>query len=131
METQMIELSHDPHPPQNPPLVPLRIDEGSEAPVAAVQSMSFRALVNSKIRVVAPLLGLSLLFILGTALLAGYDRSLMAQKVVGALNVGYLLVLLMYALSWAVACIYVHAANNRFDAQAAQAVDDVRRWSRT
>jgi len=127
----MIELSQDPHPPQNLPLVPLRIDEGSEAPVAAVQSMSFRALVSVKIRVVAPLLGFSLLFILGTALLAGYDRPLMAQKVVGAFNVGYLLVLLMYGLSCAVACIYVYAANNRFDALAALAADDARRWSRT
>ena len=127
----MIELSHDPRPSQNPPLVPLRIDEGSEAPVAAVQLMSFRALVSVKIRVVAPLLGLSLLFILGTALLAGCDRPLMAQKVAGAFNVGYLLVLLLYGLSWAAACIYVHAANNRFDAQAALAADDARRWSRT
>jgi uncharacterized membrane protein (DUF485 family) len=127
----MIELSHDPHPPQNPPLVPLRIDEGSAAPVSAVHLMSFRALVSAKIRVVAPLLGLSLLFIFGTALLAGYDRPLMAQKVVGAFNVGYLLVLLMYGLSWAAACIYVYAANNRFDAHAALAADDARRWSRT
>lgn len=127
----MIELSHEPHPQQNPPLVPSRIAEGSEGPVAAVQLMSFRALVSVKIRVVAPLLGLSLLFILGTALLAGYDRPLMAQKVVGAFNVGYLLVLIMYGLSWAVACIYVYAANNRFDAQAALAADDARRWSRT
>ncbi|MGH8781644.1 DUF485 domain-containing protein [Paraburkholderia sp.] len=128
----MIELSHDPHPPQNPPLVPLRIAEGSsEAPVSAVQLPSFRALVNVKIRVVAPLLGFSLLFILGTALLAGYDHPLMAKKVVGAFNVGYLLVLLMYGLSWAVACIYVYAANSRFDVQAALAADDARRWGPT
>ncbi|MGF6852885.1 DUF485 domain-containing protein [Paraburkholderia sp. CI3] len=127
----MIELSHDPHPPQTPPLVPLRIDEGSSVPVSAVNSMSFRALVSAKIRVVAPLLGLSLFFILGTALLAGYNRPRMAQKVVGAFNVGYLLVLLMYGLSWAAACIYVYAANNRFDTQAALAADDARRRSRT
>ena len=127
----MIELSHDPHSPQNPSLIPLSIVEASEAPIAPVELMSFRALVSSKIRVVAPLLGLSLLFILGTALLAGYDRPLMAHKVAGPFNVGYLLVLLMYALSWAVACVYVYVANNRFDAWAAQAADDVRHRSRT
>jgi uncharacterized membrane protein (DUF485 family) len=92
--------------------------------------MNFRALVSLKVRVVAPLLGLSLLFILCTALLAGYDRPLMAQKVLGAFNVGYLLVLLMYGLSWVTACIYVYAANNRLDPQAALAADAAR-WSRT
>ena len=56
---------------------------------------------------------------------------LAAAYLIGGIPFGYLLVLLMYGLSWAAACIYVYAANNRFDAQAALAADDARRWSRT
>ena len=87
-----------------------------------VLSASFKKLVGTKVRFVAPVLSLSFVFIFGTALLSGFDRPLMAAKVAGAFNVGYLLVVLMYCLSWAAATWYVHVANRRFDAQAERAI---------
>lgn len=87
----------------------------------AVTSPGFRSLIAAKRRLVGPLLGFSLVFILGMTLLAGYGRPLMAVKVVGAFNVGYLLILLTYVLCWVVAVIYVNVANENFDRLAGEA----------
>jgi len=94
--------------------------------IDAVRSASFKKLIGTKVRIVAPLLGLSIVLILAASLLAGYDRPFMAEKVLGAFNVGYLLVVLMYCLSWAAAACYVYVANRWFDAQAEQAVIEAR-----
>lgn len=84
----------------------------------AMQTRAFRELIALKVRTVGPLLMASFVFILGVSLLAGYAKPLMAAKVFGAVNVGYLLVFLTYVLCWVVSVVYVRVANNRFDKQA-------------
>ncbi|AMR78533.1 MULTISPECIES: DUF485 domain-containing protein [Pseudomonadota] len=81
----------------------------------AAYTHSFRELIGAKRRLVVPLLGGSLAFILAVTLLAGYGRELMGWKVLGPLNVGYVLILLIYALCWLVATVYVNTANRRFE----------------
>lgn len=88
----------------------------------AVASTTFKQLLHTKRRLVAPLLIASFAFIVATMLLAGYAKPLLALKVSGAFNLGYLLVLLTYLICWAVAVIYVRSANARFDAQADAAI---------
>lgn len=92
---------------------------------AAVRSPSFTKLLALKARCVGPLLAASFVFIIGVTLLAGYAKPFLAQKVAGAFNLGYLLILLTYVLCWTVALIYVATANRRFDPQAAVAVREV------
>ncbi len=89
---------------------------------AAMASASFSELLQTKTRLVKPLLLASFGFIVVTMLLAGYARGFMAQKVIGAFNMGYLLVLAIYLLCWAVAVIYVRTANAKFDWQSAAAI---------
>lgn len=91
----------------------------------AVRSTPFTKLLALKARCVGPLLAASFVFIVAMTLLAGYAKPFLAQKVAGAFNLGYLLILLTYVLCWAVSLIYVAAANRRFDAQAAAAVQEV------
>lgn len=88
----------------------------------AVSSTAFKQLLHTKRQLVAPLLIASFAFIVATMLLAGYAKPLLALKVAGAFNLGYLLVLVTYLVCWAVALIYVHRANARFDSQAAAAI---------
>lgn len=90
----------------------------------AMQTRAFRELIALKVRTVGPLLFASFAFILGMALLAGYAKPLLATKVFGAVNVGYLLVFLTYVLCWIVSVAYVRIANVHFDqrARAASAV---------
>lgn len=96
----------------------------------AIRTPAFRELIALKARTVAPLLGVSFVFILGMSLLSGYAKPLMAAKVFGAANVGYLLVFLTYVLCWIVSVAYVRAANRRFDEQARSASEAVRRGAR-
>ncbi len=88
----------------------------------AVASAAFAELLRLKRRSVGPLLGLSFAFIIAMALLAGFAKPLMATKVAGAFNLGYLLILLSYVLCWGVSLLYVRVANRRFDAKAAEAL---------
>ena len=97
-------------------------EEDSRYWSAAVASAQFSTLLATKIRCIAPLLATSFAFLVTLTLLAGYAKGFMGQKVVGAFNVGYLMILLTYLLCWAVSVIYVRAANRSFDAQSAQAI---------
>jgi uncharacterized membrane protein (DUF485 family) len=46
----------------------------------------------------------------------------MAHKVVGAVNVGFILIAANYVLAWVLAIIYVRVANTTFDPLAKKAV---------
>lgn len=88
----------------------------------ATRDPSFRALMSAKTRFLVPVVAIYLGFYLGVALLAGFAREFMAQSVIGALNVGYLLILAIYAMAWIIALIYVRVANRSFDPKAEQAL---------
>ncbi len=103
------------------PIAPARDDDGRYWD-AAIASASFTELLQTKARLVKPLLLVSFVFIVTTMLLAGYAKAFMAQKVLGAFNMGYLLVFAIYLLCWGVAVVYVRTANAKFDAQAAAAI---------
>lgn len=49
------------------------------------------------------------------SLLAGFAPSLMSERVAGAVNVGFLLILATYVLTWVVAVVYVRHANRVHD----------------
>lgn len=91
----------------------------------AVAQPSFRALLHAKSRTLVPMGVLFLVCFLGVTLLAGFAKNFMAQKVLGAFNMGYLLVLSCYLLCWALALIYVRIADRKFDALSAQAVAEL------
>lgn len=93
----------------------------------AVNTPAFHRLVEARRRIVVPLLGVSLAYIFAMTLLAGYGKPLMAIKVWGAFNLGYLMVLATYLLCWVVAVIYVRVANRTFEALGQEAVAEVRR----
>ena len=90
--------------------------------IAAIASPSFSELLQTKTRLVKPLLLASFGFIVATMLLAGYAKGFMAQKVIGAFNMGYLLIFAIYLLCWGIAVIYVRTANAKFDLQSATAI---------
>jgi uncharacterized membrane protein (DUF485 family) len=104
------------------PLSQSSVDDDSRYWHDAVATASFRTLLATKRRCVAPLLIASFVFIIAMTLLAGFAKPFMGIKVVGSFNVAYLLVVLTYGLCWTVAVLYVRTANRDFDAQAAAAI---------
>lgn len=98
-------------------------DVDENARVATIlRSSSFGDLLAAKRRTVVPLLVVSLGYIFGVALLAGFSPALMSLRVVGSFNVGYLLVVMMYVLCWTVSVVYVSVANRCFERRAADVV---------
>lgn len=90
---------------------------------ARTEDMTFRRLVQIKRQIIGWLLGLSLGFFFVTLLLAGYARPFMSVKAFGALNVGYVLVIAIYLVTWGAALLYTLAAHRIFDPLAATARD--------
>ena len=88
----------------------------------AANDPSFRDLISAKARFLVPALILSLGFYLVYTLLAGLVPGFMAQRVLGPLSLGYLLVFATYIMAWGVALVYVRVANHSFDPKAANAV---------
>lgn len=94
-----------------------------------VNTAEFKDLLLTKKKVISYLLGVSLAFFFIVLLLAGYNRPLMAEKVSGSLNIGYVLVIAIYLASWGAALLYTFTAHRVFDplaAKAAKAASDGR-----
>lgn len=88
----------------------------------ATNDPSFRSLISTKARFLVPALILSLGFYLLITVLAGLAPGFMAQRVIGPLSLGYLLVFATYIMAWGVALVYVRVANHSFDPKATNAV---------
>ncbi|RTM15286.1 MAG: DUF485 domain-containing protein [Bradyrhizobiaceae bacterium] len=86
---------------------------------------SIRALVGEKLKYLVPMTIIFMVGYIGLTVLAAFGKSIMAIKVTGAFNVGYLLIAINYLLSWILAIVYVRIANNVFDPLAAKAAFDI------
>jgi uncharacterized membrane protein (DUF485 family)/nucleotide-binding universal stress UspA family protein len=90
----------------------------------AVHDRSFRDLIATKVRFLVPVVVFYLGFYLGITLLAGFAPEFMARRVIGAVNVGYLLIIAIYVVVWILALVYVRVANTTFDPKAASVAAD-------
>jgi uncharacterized membrane protein (DUF485 family) len=122
----MIELSQSTSLPADAS-VRTRDRNSLQAQVTVLQSESFRRLINAKRRLIGPLMGVSLVFILAVSLLSGYGHAFMSMKIAGSFNVGYLLVFSTYVLCWIVSIVYVSVANRTFEALAEDVAAEARK----
>jgi uncharacterized membrane protein (DUF485 family) len=58
---------------------------------------------------------------IGLTILAGFARDLMGTRVIGSVNLGFVLIAFNYLLSWLLAIVYGRIAAGRFDPLAARA----------
>jgi uncharacterized membrane protein (DUF485 family) len=97
---------------------------------AVVREPSFHELVSVKARFLVPVTVVALAFYLGVNILAGFARGIMSESAVGALNVGYVLIIVLYVMTWVIALVYVRVANRTFDTKAAEAAAALEKWRR-
>lgn len=90
---------------------------------AAVQHPSFKELLASKARFLGPVIAFYLVCYLGVTVLAGFAPGFMARPVLGAVNIGYVLITGVYVMTWVIALVYVRIANQNFDPKAATAAE--------
>lgn len=89
---------------------------------AVVREAPFRELVSVKTRFIVSVTAVALTFYLGVNVLAGFAPGFMSQRAVGPFNVGYVLILALYLMTWTIALVYIRVANRTFDPKAADAI---------
>jgi uncharacterized membrane protein (DUF485 family) len=81
----------------------------------STQHTAVALLITAKVAVLAPMTIILFVSYIGLTALAGFAKGFLALKVVGPVNVGYILIAGNYVLAWLLAIIYVHVANTTFD----------------
>jgi uncharacterized membrane protein (DUF485 family) len=90
---------------------------------AIESSPEFRELTARRRRIVAPLLAVFVVWFGGFLILTGYARGFMGESVYRGLTVGYLFAISLIPMTWAIAWIYIRAANAQLEPLAERARD--------
>jgi uncharacterized membrane protein (DUF485 family) len=86
---------------------------------------SVKALIAEKLKYLVPMTVIFMVGYIGLTVLAGFAKGLMGTRVIGAVNLGFVLIALNYALSWTLAIVYGRIAADKFDPIAARAVSEM------
>jgi uncharacterized membrane protein (DUF485 family) len=86
---------------------------------------SVRQLIAEKLRYLVPMTITFMVGYIGLTVLAGFFRDVTGVKVVGSVNLGFVLIALNYVLSWVLAYVYVRVAGEVFDPLAAKASSEI------
>jgi len=84
---------------------------------------SVRQLIAEKLKYLVPM---TIIFMVGYIGLTGFAGGLIGTKLIGSVNLGFLLIALNYALSWVLAIVYGRVASDVFDPLAATAAAEIR-----
>jgi len=87
---------------------------------------SVRQLIAEKLKYLVPMTIIFMVGYIGLTVLAGFAGGLIGTKLIGSVNLGFLLIALNYALSWVLAIVYGRVANDVFDPLAAKAAAEIR-----
>lgn len=90
-------------------------EAASSAWVEGVKSVEFRTLIAAKQRSIVPMVVIYIVGYMGLSVLAGFGRGILGMKVLGAVNLGFVLIAGNYAMSWALAIAYARISANRHD----------------
>lgn len=96
----------------------------NEAPLGAAH-VSVKLLVAEKLRYLVPMTIIFMAGYIGLTILAGFAKDLMGIRVVGSVNLGFVLIAFNYLLSWVLAIVYGRIAAGKFDPLAARAAMEV------
>ena len=84
-----------------------------------------RQLIAEKLRYLVPMTVIFMAGYIGLTILAGFAKDLMGTKVIGAVNLGFVLIAFNYLLSWVLAIAYGRIAAGKFDPLAARAATEI------
>jgi uncharacterized membrane protein (DUF485 family) len=88
---------------------------------------SVKQLIAAKLKYLVPMTIVFMVGYIGLTVLAGFAKDLMGAKLVGSVNLGFILIALNYVLSWVLAIVYGRIAADVFDPLAQKAVSDFHR----
>jgi len=91
-----------------------------------VQSAEFKKLIDAKRRSMVPMIIIYVVGYMGLSVLAGFGRGILGTKVMGSLNLGFVLIAGNYVMSWALAIVYARISANRHDPLVKMLIDKAR-----
>jgi uncharacterized membrane protein (DUF485 family) len=86
---------------------------------------SVKRLIAEKLKYLVPMTIIFMVGYIGLTILAGFARDLMGTRVIGSVNLGFVLIALNYLLSWVLAIVYGRIAAGKFDPLAAKAASEI------
>ena len=98
----------------------------SDAWVEGVESPEFRTLIDAKQRSIVPMVVIYMVGYMGLSVLAGFGRGILGTKVLGAVNLGFVLIAGNYVMSWVLGIVYAHISAKRHDPLVKVVVDRAR-----
>jgi uncharacterized membrane protein (DUF485 family) len=84
-----------------------------------------RQLIAEKLSYLVPMTVIFMVGYIGLTVLAAFAKDLMGTKVIGSVNLGFVLIAFNYLLSWVLAIIYGRIAAGRFDPLATRAALEI------
>jgi uncharacterized membrane protein (DUF485 family) len=82
---------------------------------------SVKQLITEKLKYLVPMTIIFMVGYISLTILAGFARDSMGIKVIGSVNLGFVLIAFNYLLSWGLAIVYGRIAAAKFDPLAATA----------
>lgn len=86
---------------------------------------SIKRLIAEKLKYLVPMTAIFMVSYIGLTILAGFARDLLGTRVIGAANLGFVLIAFNYLLSWGLAIAYGRIAAEKFDPLAASAAVEI------
>jgi uncharacterized membrane protein (DUF485 family) len=86
---------------------------------------SVKFLISEKLKYLVPMTTIFMVGFMGLTVLAGFAKDLMGTKIIGSVNLGYVLIAFNYVLSWVLAIVYGRVAADKFDPLAARAAAEI------
>jgi uncharacterized membrane protein (DUF485 family) len=86
---------------------------------------SLKKLIAEKVQYLVPMTIIFIVCYIGLTVFAGFAKVLMGMKMVGSVNLGFMLIGLNYLLSWILAIVYGRVAAAKFDPLAARAAMEI------
>jgi uncharacterized membrane protein (DUF485 family) len=84
-----------------------------------------KRLIAKKLRYLVPMTIIYMVGYIGLTILAGFFRDLIGTRVIGSVNLGFVLIAVNYLLSWGLAIVYGRIAAGKFDPLAARAAMEI------
>jgi uncharacterized membrane protein (DUF485 family) len=98
--------------------------------INGVRSAEFRTLIDAKRRTIVPMVVIYVLGYMGLSVLAGFGRGILGMKVLGPVNLGFVLIAGNYVMSWVLAVVYARISANSHDPLVKAVVDNARAGGR-
>ena len=87
---------------------------------------SVKELIAEKLKYLVPMTVIFMVGYIGLTVLAGFAKDLIGIKVIGSVNLGFVLIALNYVLSWVLAIVYGRIASDVFDPLATRAATQIK-----